>query len=68
MLLIVDTDLNIYVYDQTKLKHEVSSHNQQFMNHRDLSLVKLNLIKDCRYFEHSMTKQEEGNSMLNEPE
>lgn len=58
----------MYLYDLTKLKHEISAHNNERMNHSDFALIKLNLIGNSRFFENNLVKHEDHSNIFNDAE
>jgi len=59
MIILVNAKLQLFIFDQNKIKHEVLSHNAENMNPKDMSLIYLNLIEDSRFFEQNLLKQDD---------
>ena len=66
--MVINERLQLLMFDLTKLRHEILSHEQQNLNYNDLAIVDLNLIEDCKYFDHLLTKAEDYHSYFTEPE
>jgi hypothetical protein len=66
LIIVVDKELTMFLFDYAKLKHEIGVKGNQNLDHREHALAEINLIENCRYFEHSFIKQEETNSMIND--
>ncbi len=52
MIMVVDSELTLYLYDFAKLRHEVQQKNKVLLDPRDSAVVELNLIRDSKYFDH----------------
>eukprot|EP00347_Sterkiella_histriomuscorum_P013779 403363397 len=68
MLLIIDVELNVYLFDLTKLKHEAQTNNNlNRLNMKEMSLLKdVNLIRECRFFENNLIKHEDHQNIFND--
>jgi hypothetical protein len=52
------------VFDQTKLRHEVQANSHRLAIVGNTALASLNLIKDCKFFDHNIIKPEDANNLL----
>lgn len=71
MLLLVDKNLQVYLYDMTKLRHEVStaaaSNTALRLSANDLSMLKsYNLLSDGKFFDHQLVKHEDHLNIFSE--
>lgn len=56
--------MKLWVFDQKKVKHEVTKKLNTLLNPQDFSITEINLLKECKYFENqSFIKSEDGHSM-----
>lgn len=71
MLLLVDKNLQVYLYDMTKLRHEVqtaaASNAALRLQANDLSMLRnYNLLSDGKFFEHQLVKHEDHLNIFSE--
>ena len=66
--MVVDSQFTLYLYDFAKLRHEVIQKNKVLLDFRLNAVVELNLIKDSRYFDHALVKQEDHSFFLSDSE
>ena len=68
MIMVIDNNFTLYLYDFSKLRHEVIQKNRVLLDFRQSAVVELNLITDSRYFDHALVKQEDLSSLLTDHE
>lgn len=68
MIMVIDNELTLYLYDFAKLRHEVQQKNRVLLDYSESAVVELNLARDARYFDHSLLKQEDQHVFLNDNE
>ena len=54
--MVIDNNFTLYLYDFSKLRHEVIQKNRVLLDFRQSAVVELNLITDSRYFDHALVK------------
>lgn len=63
MIMVVDSELTLYLFDLEKVRSEVQK-SKEALSYRSAAVVELNLIQDCKYFDHALLKQEDHHNFL----
>lgn len=59
VIMIVDSELTLYLYDFARLRHDILDKNKVMQDFSESAIVELSLIKDSRYFDHALLKPDD---------